>query len=174
MQLYKRDGIYQVSYQSSGGHQIRRSLKTRDKTIARQKIAKLELDIHEVQLFGKEPNRSFKELMMIYLEAKKDTSGFERLQYAAKPVLEHFGNPVVTQLKETHIEHYIASRSKSVANGTIKREVGVLSAAFNHAIKKHHWRIENPCIKAEAPKEPKGRVRWLTHEQAKTLLQARL
>ena len=73
MQLYKRDGIYQVSYQSSGGHQIRRSLKTRDKTIARQKIAKLELDIHEVQLFGKEPNRSFKELMMIYLEAKKDT-----------------------------------------------------------------------------------------------------
>ena len=34
-----------------------------------------------------------------------------------------------------------------------------------------HWRIENPCIKAEAPKEPKGRVRWLTHEQAKTLLQ---
>ena len=171
MQLYKRDGIYQVSYQSSGGHQIRRSLKTRDKTIARQKIAKLELDIHEVQLFGKEPNRSFKELMMIYLEAKKDTSGFARLQYAAKPVLEYFGNPVVTQLKETHIEHYIASRSKSVANGTIKREVGVLSAAFNHAIKKHHWRIENPCIKAEAPKEPKGRVRWLTHEQAKTLLQ---
>jgi len=34
-----------------------------------------------------------------------------------------------------------------------------------------HWRIENPCIKAEAPKEPKGRVRWLTHDQAKTLLQ---
>ena len=34
-----------------------------------------------------------------------------------------------------------------------------------------HCRIENPCIKAEAPKDPKGRVRWLTHEQAKPLLQ---
>ena len=171
MQLYKRNGVYQVSYQSSGGHQIRRSLKTRDKTIAKQRIAKLELDLHEAKLFGKEPNRSFKELMLIYLDAKQYTPGFVRLQYAAKPVLEYFGDSDVTQLKETHIEHYIASRSKSVADGTIKREVGALSAAFNHAIKKHHWRIENPCIKAEAPKEPKGRVRWLTHEQAKTLLQ---
>ena len=166
MQLYKRNGVYQVSYQSSGGHQIRRSLKTRDKTIAKQKIAKLELDLHEAKLFGKEPIRSFKELMLIYLDAKQYTPGFVRLQYAAKPVLEHFGDSDVTQLKETHIEHYIASRSKLVADGTVKREVGALSAAFNHAIKKHHWRIENPCIKAEAPKEPKGRVRWLTHEQA--------
>lgn len=58
-----------------------------------------------------------------------------------------------------------------MSDGTIKREVGTLSAAFNHAIKKHHWRIKNPCIKAEASKEPKGRVRWFTHEEAKTLLQ---
>ena len=51
MQLYKRKGVYQVSYQSSGGHQIRRSLKTRDKAIAKQKIAKLELELHEAKLF---------------------------------------------------------------------------------------------------------------------------
>ena len=106
-----------------------------------------------------------------YLEAKQQTTGFDRLQYACKPLLGYFGSSDVTQLKETHVEQYIASRSKSVTDGTIKREVGTLSAAFNHAIKKHHWHIENPCSKADAPKEPKGRVRWLTHEQAKTLLQ---
>jgi len=46
------------------------------------------------------------------------------------------------------------------------------SISFNHAIRKHHWRIENPCLKAERPKEPKGRVRYLTHAEAQRLLQA--
>jgi len=61
--------------------------------------------------------------------------------------------------------------SESATDGTIKREVDTLSAAFNHAISKGHWRIENPCTKAEQSKEPKGRERFLTYEEAKTLLQ---
>ena len=48
MRLYKRKGIYQVTNQSRGGKQVRRSLKTRDKRIAEQRAAKLELTIHEV------------------------------------------------------------------------------------------------------------------------------
>ncbi len=171
MRLFKRNGVYHVTCQSTGGKQVRRSLKTQSKQIAEQRRAKLELDLHETRLFGKEPARSFKELIANYLEAKRQTTGFDRLQYACKPLLEYFDNVDVTQLKETHVEQYIAHRSKSVTDGTIKREVGTLSAAFNHAIKKRHWHIENPCSKADAPKEPKGRVRWLTHEQAKTLLQ---
>ena len=78
----------------------------------------------------------------------------------------------VTQLNETHVEQYITWRSQSVTDGTIKREVGALSAAFNHAIRKQKWRIENPCRLAERPKEPKGRVRYLTHAEAQRLLQA--
>ena len=171
MELYKRSGIYQVTFQSSGGCQTRRSLKTRDKGIAKQRAAKLELDIHEATLFGKEPARSFKKLMVAYLEAKTRNRGFARLQYAAKPLLNYFGDSDLSKIKESHVENYIAWRSKSVSDGTVRREVGMLSAAFNHAIRKHHWRIENPCTKAEQPKEPKGRVRFLTYEEAKTLLQ---
>ena len=172
MRLYKRNGVYHVTYQQTGGKQVRRSLKTQSKQIAKNKCAKLELDLHETRLFGKEPTRSFKELIANYLEAKQKLKGITRLQYACKPLLEYFSNADVTQLKETHVEQYSAWRSQSVSDGTIKREVGTLSSAFNHAIKKHHWRIENPCTKAATPKEPKGRVRYLSYEEAKTLLQA--
>ena len=48
----------------------------------------------------------------------------------------------------------------------------MLSAAFNHAIRKHHWRIENPCKGADKPKEPKGRVRFITRVEAQTLVLA--
>ena len=171
MRLYKRGGVYYVTYQSTGGRQVKRSLKTRDKQIAKQQRAKLELDIHEARIFGKEPARSFKELIVTYLEAKRKTRGFSRLQDACKPLLSFFGDSDVTQLQETDVEKYIAYRSQFVSDGTIKREVGTLSAAFNHVISKCRWRIENPCTKAELPKEPKGRVRFLTYEEAKTLLQ---
>ena len=88
MQLYKRNGIYYVSYQSSAGHQTRRSLETRNKQIAKQLIAKLELEIHEELVFGKEPKRYFKDMLAEYLEAKQQTKGFERIQHAARRVLE--------------------------------------------------------------------------------------
>ena len=149
MRLYKRHGVYHVTYQSRGGKQVRRSLKTREKRIAEQRAAKLELTLYEAQLFGKEPARSFKELMVNYLEAKQSSRGFRRLQYACKPLVEYFGDTDVTQLNESHVEQYSTLRCQSVANGTTKREVGVLSAAFNHAIKKHKWRIENSCLEPE-------------------------
>jgi len=172
MQLFKREGIYYVSYQSSGGRQVRRSLQTRDKVIARQRVAKLELDRHEAALFGKEPSRSFRELMVIYLEAKQKSRGFTRLKDAAKPLLEYFGDSDITQLKESHVEKYVTWRLKGVSSGTVRREVGMLSAAFNHAKKKHHWRIDNPCVGADKPKEPKGRVRFITRSEAQRLIQA--
>ena len=172
MRLYKRGGVYYVTYQSTGGKQVRRSLNTHDKQIAEQKRAKFELELHEVRIFGKEPARSFKELIVNYLETRQANRGFERLQYACRPLVKYFGDTDVTQLNESHVEQYITWRSKFVTDGTIKREVGALSAAFNHAIKKQKWRIENPCLKAERPKEPKGRVRYLTHAEAQRLLQA--
>ena len=155
MRLYKRNGVYHVTYQSRGGKQVRRSLKTSEKRIAEQRKAQLELTIHEAQLFGKEPARSFKELMLNYLQAKQTSKGFARLQYACRPLIGYFADNDVTQLNEAHVEQYITWRSQLVTDGTIKREVGALSAAFNHAIRKQKWRIENPCLKAECPKEPK-------------------
>ena len=110
--------------------------------------------------------------MLNYLQAKQTSKGFARLQYACRPLIEYFADNDVTQLNETHVEQYITWRSQSVTDGTIKREVGTLSAAFNHAIRKQKWRIENPCRLAERPKEPKGRVRYLTHAEAQRLLQA--
>jgi integrase len=171
MQLYKRKGIYQVSFQL-GGRQVRRSLKTSSKTIATQRAAKLELELHETQLFGKEPERSFKELMITYLEAKQRTRGYSRLQSGARHLLAFFGNSKLSEISPSSVERYVTLRSERVKDGTIKREAGILSAAFNHVIQKHGWKVTNPCIAADLPSDPKGRVRFLTRPEAARLVQA--
>ena len=172
MQLYKRNGVYQVSYQSSDGHQIRRSLKTREKRIATQRLAKLELELHEVKLFGKEPERSFKELMIIYLEDKQRMRGYSRLQVGAKHLLAFFDDSKLSEIKPVSVEKYVKWRSEYVKDATIKRETGILSAAFNHASKKHGWKAENPCDAADLPSESKGRVRFIARPEALGLCHA--
>ena len=104
MQLYKRNGIYYVSYQSATGRQIRRSLETRKKQIAKQLTAKLELDIHNELVFGKEPKRYFKDMLTHYLKAKQKTKGFERIQCAVKPLVAYFGDCDASRIKEIHVE----------------------------------------------------------------------
>ncbi len=99
MQLYKRNGIYQVSYQSTTGRQIRRSLETRNKEIAKQLTAKLELDLHNELVFGKEPKRYFKDMLAEYLEAKQQTKGFERIQHAARPLAAFFSDCDASRMK---------------------------------------------------------------------------
>ena len=172
MQLYKRNGIYYASYQSSAGRQTRRSLATRNKQIARQLIAKLELEIHEELVFGKEPKRYFKDMLAEYLEAKQQTKGFERSQHAVRPLVAFFGDCDASRMKEVDVEKYCAHRVKKVKAETVRREIGVLSAAFNHAVTKLHWSLKNPCKSAAKPKKPKGRVRWITHSEATKLIAA--
>ena len=172
MQLYKRNGIYYVSYQSTTGRQTRRSLETRNKQIAKQLTAKLELEIHEELVFGKEPKRYFKDMLTHYLKAKQKTKGFERTQCALKPLVAYFGDCDASRIKEIHVEKYCFDREKEVKPATVRREIGVLSAAYNHAVTKLRWGITNPCTQAAKPKKPKGRVRWITRSEASTLIAA--
>jgi len=172
MQLFKeRNGVYYVTHQQHG-RQIRRSLKTKSKHIAKQRLAKYELEFHEAQLFGREPERGFRQLMETYLEARKNTRGFQRLQSGVKPLLAFFGNSELSAITPAEVERYVAWRSGKVKDGTIKRETGILMAAFNHAIKKHGWKVANPCTSADLPSDPRGRVRYLTHPEASRLIQA--
>ena len=109
MQLYKRNGVYQVTYQSGDGKQVRRSLKTRNKRLADKLIAKLCLDLYESTLLNKEPPRGFLELMMHYLEAKQQVSSFTRLKDSTRRLVAYFGDADVCALKPVDIEIYITA-----------------------------------------------------------------
>ena len=69
------------------------------------------------------------------------------------------------------IEGYIKKRYGTVGDGTINRELGVLSAAYNYAIAKRGWKVANPVVGCKLS-EPEGRVRWITRAEAAGLIQA--
>ena len=58
------------------------------------------------------------------------------------------------------------------ANATVVRYLAVLSHAFTIAVREWQWCEDNPVRKVSKPKEPRGRVRFLSDEERQQLLAA--
>lgn len=58
------------------------------------------------------------------------------------------------------------------ANSTVNRYLAALSHALTVAVKEWGWRDDSPMRKVRKPKEPRGRVRFLSDAERTRLLQA--
>lgn len=97
-------------------------------------------------------------------------------EYSRTKLLKHFGHLAVKDIMPSHVSAYVAARKagrigRPSVGHTIARELSVLNAAINHAVKARRiTRADQPFIKLPAASPP--RDRWLTHEEADALLKA--
>ncbi len=61
---------------------------------------------------------------------------------------------------------------KTRGNSTVRRYLAVLSHAFSVAVQEWQWVNDNPFHKVSKPKEPRGRVRYLSDDERGRLLDA--
>jgi integrase len=115
---------------------------------------------------------SIKKLLELYLQNRRerDIAGLERLEWAHKPLVRHFGEKPIDIINEDACRIYLRWRAEErVSGGTVRTELQALRAALN-------WGVESKKI-AEAPKvwlpsRPAPRDRWLTRDEAERLLAA--
>jgi integrase len=62
-------------------------------------------------------------------------------------------------------------RGEGAEAGTINRELRLLSAAINDERREWDWDIPNPAQRRRL-REPEGRVRWITRQEAEALTRA--
>ena len=67
----------------------------------------------------------------------------------------------------THVDAYVKRRDRAV--GTVRRELGVLQAAINYAHKRGKL---THTVAVELPAAPPPKERWLTRDEAATLIRA--
>ncbi len=82
--------------------------------------------------------------------------------------------PVLITEYRDRLQQEITVRGKLRSNGSVRRYLAVLSHMFSVAIKEFGWLQDNPMAsgKVNKPKEPKGRVRFLSEEERERLLAA--
>jgi len=100
-------------------------------------------------------------------ERAPETSAPARIAYAIDALADHWAGLTVSEITKETCASYQAGRG--VAAGTVRRELGVLRAALNHAHK--HGRLTRTVFVWMPPK-PEGRDRWLRRKEAAALLRA--
>jgi integrase len=153
----------------------RRSSGTTDYKEAAALEARLQVEDYNARVWGREPTRFFSTLMVDFLKACADEDRFERYDHATKALRRHFDGRALNgdgAISRQHINEYKAARAKEgAAPATVRKELLVLSAAINHAVREWGWNIDNP-VKGRLPKKAPSRVRWITPKEAGKLIDA--
>ena len=116
---------------------------------------------------------TFDEMMVLFIEDRKPGEGHI---HNIKQLKRFFGGMKLSDVGAQAISGYKAFRrqqyrqrvgpgGRDLSDGTVRRELSVLSAAFNHARVMYDWKVENP-VSGRLPSKSRSRLRWLRPEEA--------
>jgi integrase len=131
------------------------------------------LESHQQRHWDRDPSRSFEEVMVEYMRVAANRRSADTIRYFVKELRTSFEGRAMEGLRGADIAaHITRRRAERVKDSSINRELEVLSAAINHARYHLEWNLPNP-VQGRMLKEPEGRVRWISREEAARLLEAR-
>lgn len=178
-------GIYEIRWTENGRSKCR-STRTADNGFAQKILANF------ILMQGDEARAAEPEAVMLVRDVigDPDVDGADywtehvkpnvidkaSAEYSRTKLLKHFGHLAVKDIMPSHVSTYVAARKagrigRPSVGHTIARELSVLNAAINHAVKARRLsRADQPFIKLPAASPP--RDRWLTHKEADALLAA--
>ncbi len=170
--------LYQVSKTwyygvHDGQRWIRRSARSRYKETAKTRMQQAELRLAQGKPLEEQPVQTFTAFAEEYL-AHKEKLGYEiwRDRDAVGHLTPAFGARLLTEIDREAVERYVARRLSDKAKpGTVQKEITVLKAAYNQAIR---WnRVEkNPAAKVTVKGASQPRERLLSEEELERLVRA--
>lgn len=160
------------------GRQIQRSTGTKDKKLAKKIYLKVQAEISEGRWFERPvgADKTFDELMEKYYQevsSKKSPRTHERDSSLANHLVKFFGGFTLIKISPKLVSAYkVQRRGRGAAPQTINNELGLMSHAFNVAMKEWEWVSDNPVSKVSREKVDNRRDRWLTDGEEEMLLAA--
>ena len=145
------------------GQSVYQSTGLIDKRQAEISRARRENELIDQAHFGKSATTTFAQAALTYIE-----SGGEADHLG--PILRHFGpDKLASKIDMDAVNDCARSLHPTAAPATINRQViGPISAVINA----HSITANKPAPRFKRRREPKGRIRWLTPEEAERLLDA--
>ncbi|HDU8645533.1 TPA: site-specific integrase [Morganella morganii subsp. morganii] len=196
MSIKLRYGVWHCDFVSPSGQRIRRSLETSDKRQAQELHDQLKAEAWRVEKMGDYPSVTFDDACLRWLQEKEHKKSLDDDKTKIEYFLEFFSGKLLSSITETDIlkatsgminrKHKEVWEIKAVSakkkgtkiapykpkpatQATKDRYLAFLRSLFRAAVNDWKWIGKSPTIKVRQKKEI--RVRWLTKEEATTLIQ---
>ncbi len=177
MALFKRGKVWWMRF-NHNGKQVRHSCETSSKKLAEKIYAKLKTQIVEGKFLDidQEGDRTFRELSEKYYKEyspRKAATTRTRDKSLFKHLNDHFGDSRLSEITPRLISAYKeVRREEGAAPKTINHELGLMSHAFNMAMKEWEWVKTNPVLCVSRERVDNIIERWLEIDEEDLLLDA--
>lgn len=161
----KDTAYWWISYTDATGRRIRRSSGTENHADAKAEEQKLRSQSHTTR----RKSGGSVDVSTILVEYLKRDRLSPRNKSIARALADHFAGSDAVSLDSAAIYAYVDHRRHLVSDSTIRRDLTLLGAAINEYNKRHGTHLPNPTRSADV-REPEGRVRWITTEEAGRLI----
>jgi integrase len=151
---YIRGSIRGISVDESTGLGDRRE--------AEDQLALRAAEITKRSIHGDPATRTFAEAALSYMEA-----GGEKTHMA--PLIKHMGRVVLARIGQAEIDEAAKKLKPRASPSTLNRQIYTPVAAVLHHAARKKW-CDKPVI--ARPAQPKGRVRWISYDEAELLIGA--
>lgn len=169
MSLRKRGQVWWIDILAPSGQRVRRSTGTGDKTLARQYHAKIEAEFYRQDKLGEKPKRRWEDAVVRWLKESSHKASLADDKSHLRWLDRHLRDKTLDRIDRRLIDAMTEARqAMGVSNATVNRTLEVLRAILNKAVNEWEWLDKAPKIRML--KEPRRRVRFLTHAEAKRLL----
>lgn len=170
MSLRKRGGsVWWIDFYAPNGERVRRSTETEDRRQAQELHDKLKSEAWRLDKLGERARHIWEDAVVRWLKEtphkathEEDKSKLRWLDaHLAGMELQHINRAVIDRIAE-------AKRTDGCSNATVNRTLGLVRAILRRAEREWEWIDRVPAVRLL--KEPTRRIRFLTQDQARTLL----
>ncbi|WP_418251432.1 tyrosine-type recombinase/integrase [Granulosicoccus antarcticus] len=166
--MYKRGANWWVHFTSPKGERIRRSARTQNKKQAQEFEDRLKAELWRVEQLGDKPRRTWQEAVVRWLSNTEHKADHNK-DIAKLCWLDGFlADLYLDEIDRDVIDHIAEKKRSEASASTANRYLAVIRAILIMARDEWDWIDKAPKIRLY--KEPKKRVRWITQDQARTLL----
>ena len=179
-QRKKKEGVYRrkgsrywwASYTETSGRRVQRSTGTTTKREALALRNKWKSEVWNQTAREIEPNRTFEQLVVLYLRGTIDVKrSTDTDKQRFKALAEFFPEALLmNMLCSADVLGYISYRQDTgISNKTINKELSLLSSAIKWAKQRLDWDLPNPVVGKRLPEE-NNEARCLTVDEFSKLL----
>lgn len=168
MALWKRANTYFVDITAPDGSRIRHTTGTTDREKAEEYHDKLKAQLWDLSRLKQKPKRTWDEAALRWLKEKEHKKSLRDDVQRIRWFTGHLRGKTLDQIDRSLVDGLI-TKHLHASDRTKDLYVALIRAMFRTAMREWEWIDGTPAFKTYV-KGSKVRVRWITEDQAKTLL----
>jgi integrase len=169
MSLRKRGSTWWVDVVAPDGERVRQSSGTANKALAQEFHDRLKSELWRISHLGEKPRRIWNDAVVRWLKEHADKATAREDVTKLRWVDQYLGGKDLEQINRAVIDRVTdAKLALGHSNATVNRTLELLRAILRKCVNDWEWLDRAPSVRML--KEPTRRIRFLTREEAQTLL----